>query len=209
MSVRVEGRGEELLRAKNFCTVSTLRGGRERARVPVWVDVQEGLPVLNTAEGRAWLRQPRARPARDADGPERGEPVRVPGGPRTCGREDARGRRRPHRRAGQEVHGRGRVPAAPARGTARDHPRRARGRARSTAAERSASRPSWAASAQGNRNSRRHSDRPLGRSCSQSSRRRSSPRPRAARTHSLWAWRRRRVSPSGAISICSLRAGSR
>ena len=24
--------------------------------VPVWVDVQDGMPVLNTAEGRAWPR---------------------------------------------------------------------------------------------------------------------------------------------------------
>jgi|SRR5271165_1263841 len=54
MSVRVEGRGEELLRAKNFCTVSTLRADGSVHSVPVWVDVQDGLPVLNTAEGRAW-----------------------------------------------------------------------------------------------------------------------------------------------------------
>jgi PPOX class probable F420-dependent enzyme len=54
MSVRVEGRGEELLKDKNFCTVSTLRRDGSVHSVPVWVDVQDGQPVLNTAEGRAW-----------------------------------------------------------------------------------------------------------------------------------------------------------
>jgi len=56
MSVRVEGRGEELLKDKNFCNVSTLRGDGTVHAVPVWVDVQDGQPVLNTAEGRAWPR---------------------------------------------------------------------------------------------------------------------------------------------------------
>ena len=54
MSVRVEGRGEELLRGKNFCIVATLRADGSVHSVPVWVDVQDGYPVLNTAEGRAW-----------------------------------------------------------------------------------------------------------------------------------------------------------
>jgi PPOX class probable F420-dependent enzyme len=56
MSTRVEGRAEELLRGKNFCTVSTLRADGFVHSVPVWVDVQDGLPALNTAEGRAWPR---------------------------------------------------------------------------------------------------------------------------------------------------------
>jgi PPOX class probable F420-dependent enzyme len=56
MSVRVEGRGEELLRAKNFCDVSTLRADGSVHSVPVWVDVEEGQPLLNSAEGRAWPR---------------------------------------------------------------------------------------------------------------------------------------------------------
>jgi PPOX class probable F420-dependent enzyme len=56
MSVRVEGRGEELLRAKNFCHVATLRADGSVHGVPVWVDVQDGMPVLNTAEGRVWPR---------------------------------------------------------------------------------------------------------------------------------------------------------
>ena len=56
MSTAVEGRAEALLKAPNFCNVSTLRGDGSIQAVPVWVDVQEGKPVLNTAEGRAWPR---------------------------------------------------------------------------------------------------------------------------------------------------------
>jgi PPOX class probable F420-dependent enzyme len=56
MSTTVEGRGAELLQAKNFANVSTLRPDGSVHAVPVWVDVQDGRPVLNTAEGRAWPR---------------------------------------------------------------------------------------------------------------------------------------------------------
>jgi len=56
MSVTIEGRGAELLEAKNFCNVSTLRADGSVHGVPVWVDIQDGCPVLNTAEGRAWPR---------------------------------------------------------------------------------------------------------------------------------------------------------
>ena len=49
MSVRVEGRSEELLKAKNFCNVATLRADGSVQVVPVWVDVQDGMPVLNSA----------------------------------------------------------------------------------------------------------------------------------------------------------------
>ena len=54
MSTKVEGRSAELLSAKNFCTVSTLRPDGSVHSVPVWVDVQDGMPVLNTARGRSW-----------------------------------------------------------------------------------------------------------------------------------------------------------
>jgi PPOX class probable F420-dependent enzyme len=56
MGATIEGRGEELLKGKNFCHVATLRADGSVHGVPVWVDVQEGRPVLNTAEGRAWPR---------------------------------------------------------------------------------------------------------------------------------------------------------
>jgi PPOX class probable F420-dependent enzyme len=56
MSVRIEGRAEELLEGKNFCHVATLRADGSVHGVPVWVDVQDGRPVLNTAAGRGWVR---------------------------------------------------------------------------------------------------------------------------------------------------------
>jgi PPOX class probable F420-dependent enzyme len=56
MSERIEGRAEELLQGKNFCHVSTLSGDGTVHAAPVWVDVQDGRPVLNSAEGRAWPR---------------------------------------------------------------------------------------------------------------------------------------------------------
>jgi hypothetical protein len=40
MSVKIEGRAEELLKAKNFCHVATLRADGSVHGVPVWVDVQ-------------------------------------------------------------------------------------------------------------------------------------------------------------------------
>lgn len=56
MSTELEGRAEELLKAKNFCQVATLRPDGAVHVAPVWVDVQAGRPVLNTAEGRVWPR---------------------------------------------------------------------------------------------------------------------------------------------------------
>ncbi|HEY2631726.1 MAG TPA: PPOX class F420-dependent oxidoreductase [Solirubrobacteraceae bacterium] len=56
MSPAIEGRAEELLKGKNFVVVSTLRADGSIHAAPAWVDVQDGKPVLNTAEGRAWPR---------------------------------------------------------------------------------------------------------------------------------------------------------
>jgi PPOX class probable F420-dependent enzyme len=56
MSQAITGHAEELLKAKNFCVVSTLRTDGSVHAAPTWVDVQDGRPVLNTAEGRAWPR---------------------------------------------------------------------------------------------------------------------------------------------------------
>ena len=56
MSATIDGRAEDLLKDKNFCHVSTLRKDVSVQSVPVWIDVQDGLPTLNSAEGRAWPR---------------------------------------------------------------------------------------------------------------------------------------------------------
>ena len=56
MTATINDRAEKLLKAKNFCNVATLRTDGTVHGVPVWVDVQDGQPVLNTAEGRAWPR---------------------------------------------------------------------------------------------------------------------------------------------------------
>ncbi len=56
MSTSLDGRAQELLRGANFCHVATLRGDGSIHGTPVWVDVQDGMPTLNTAEGRAWPR---------------------------------------------------------------------------------------------------------------------------------------------------------
>ncbi len=56
MSQAIEGRAEELLKDKNFVLVSTIRPDGSVHAAPAWVDVQDGRPVLNTAEGRAWPR---------------------------------------------------------------------------------------------------------------------------------------------------------
>lgn len=56
MSTAIAGRAEELLKGKNFAQVATLRGDGAVHVAPVWVDVQDGRPVLNTADGRVWPR---------------------------------------------------------------------------------------------------------------------------------------------------------
>jgi PPOX class probable F420-dependent enzyme len=56
MGPSIDGRAEELLKGANFCNVSTLRADGGIHAAPVWIDVQNGQPVLNTAEGRAWPR---------------------------------------------------------------------------------------------------------------------------------------------------------
>ncbi len=56
MSATLEGPAIELLKAKNFANVATLRADGSAQVSPVWVDVQDGKPVVNSAEGRAWPR---------------------------------------------------------------------------------------------------------------------------------------------------------
>ena len=52
----LEARDRELLEATNFCDVSTLREDGTIHTVPVWVDVEGDLVVLNTERDRAWPR---------------------------------------------------------------------------------------------------------------------------------------------------------
>jgi PPOX class probable F420-dependent enzyme len=56
MSTAIEGRSAELLRAKNFAHVATINPSGTVHDVPVWIDLQDGRPALNTAEGRRWPR---------------------------------------------------------------------------------------------------------------------------------------------------------
>jgi len=56
MSATIDSRAEKLLKGKNFCHVATLRDDGTVHGVPVWVDVQDGRPVVNSAEGRGWVR---------------------------------------------------------------------------------------------------------------------------------------------------------
>jgi PPOX class probable F420-dependent enzyme len=56
MSATIDGRAEELLRGKNFANVATLRHDGSVQVSPVWVDVQDGKAVVNSAKGRAWPR---------------------------------------------------------------------------------------------------------------------------------------------------------
>ena len=56
MSAQIDGKAEALLKAKNFAHVATLRKDGSVQTAPVWVDLQDGRPVVNSAEGRAWPR---------------------------------------------------------------------------------------------------------------------------------------------------------
>ncbi|MDP8944115.1 MAG: PPOX class F420-dependent oxidoreductase [Actinomycetota bacterium] len=62
MAEPIEGRARELLEAPNFCHVATLRRDGSPHLNPVWVDVEDGLVVLNSAEGRAWPANARRDP---------------------------------------------------------------------------------------------------------------------------------------------------
>ena len=52
----IEGRARELLEAKNFCHVATIRKDGTPHVIPVWVDTDGEHVVLNSAEGRVWVK---------------------------------------------------------------------------------------------------------------------------------------------------------
>jgi PPOX class probable F420-dependent enzyme len=50
----LDERDRQLLEARNFCHVATLREDETIEHVQVWVDVEGDELLLNSAEGRAW-----------------------------------------------------------------------------------------------------------------------------------------------------------
>ena len=54
MSDAIKGRAREILKDTNFANVATIRPDGTPHVIPVWVDVDDGHVVLNTAEGRTW-----------------------------------------------------------------------------------------------------------------------------------------------------------
>ena len=58
----LEGRSRELLEDRNFANVATIRPDGTPHVVPVWVDVEDGDIILNSAEGRVWPRLARRDP---------------------------------------------------------------------------------------------------------------------------------------------------
>jgi PPOX class probable F420-dependent enzyme len=54
MATQIDGRNRELLEAKNFCAVATLRKDGTPHLATVWVDVADDHVLLNSARGRAW-----------------------------------------------------------------------------------------------------------------------------------------------------------
>ena len=62
MSAAIDGRARELLEGPNFCHISTLaRDGRPQIN-PIWVHVEDGRVVVNSAEGRSWPENVRRDP---------------------------------------------------------------------------------------------------------------------------------------------------
>jgi len=51
---KIEGRARELLEDRNFANVAVIRPDGTPHVVPVWVDIEDGVITLNSAEGRLW-----------------------------------------------------------------------------------------------------------------------------------------------------------
>lgn len=59
----LEGRARQLLEARNFANVATVREDGTVHLTPTWVDVDDdGEVILNTAEGRVWPKLARRHP---------------------------------------------------------------------------------------------------------------------------------------------------
>ena len=54
MPQSIEGRARELLEAPNFAMLGSLRKDGTPQVSPLWVDVDDGQVLVNSAEGRAW-----------------------------------------------------------------------------------------------------------------------------------------------------------
>lgn len=62
MGVAIEGRGRELLEARNFVHIGTIEEDGRPYVVPVWFDLDGDLICVNSAEGRRWPRLVRREP---------------------------------------------------------------------------------------------------------------------------------------------------
>jgi PPOX class probable F420-dependent enzyme len=62
VSAPIEGRARELIDAPNFCHLATIGADGTPHLTITWVDVEDGLIVVNSAEGRAWPRNLRRDP---------------------------------------------------------------------------------------------------------------------------------------------------
>src|SRR5438093_6886481 len=62
MADKLKGRARELIRGKNFADVGTIREDGTPHITPVWVDAEDGMIRLNSAEGRVWPRLARRDP---------------------------------------------------------------------------------------------------------------------------------------------------
>jgi PPOX class probable F420-dependent enzyme len=58
----IQGRSRELLEEPNFANVGVNRPDGSPHVVPVWVDLEDGVVTLNSAEGRVWPRLAREDP---------------------------------------------------------------------------------------------------------------------------------------------------
>ena len=58
----LEGRIRNLLEDRNFADVATIRSDGTPHVVPVWVDTEDGVVRLNSAEGRLWPKLARRDP---------------------------------------------------------------------------------------------------------------------------------------------------